>query len=204
MLQKLFKQCSWVEQAGRPHCSLGTVSLVNAPVFTGVSRFAARYSGGPLNPLFTKGLNHRRRMADQTAVGTPGSLIHRRLASGVDLGVGPLYILRATMICRRPAARRGPFLSGMTEPEETAAVIGGSSNGRTTDSDSVYLGSNPSPPASLQASLYQQLCFIRPHSIIGIGARLPPVLTCGSVCRQTVAPPYANRDDKQRNAKRNP
>src|SRR5262249_33980590 len=26
-------------------------------------------------------------------------------------------------------------------------VLGGSSSGRTTDSDSVYLGSNPSPPA---------------------------------------------------------
>ncbi len=29
-----------------------------------------------------------------------------------------------------------------------AVSLGGSSNGRTTDSGSVYLGSNPSPPAS--------------------------------------------------------
>src|SRR5580700_7581409 len=28
--------------------------------------------------------------------------------------------------------------------------LGGSSSGRTTDSDSVYLGSNPSPPAKLK------------------------------------------------------
>lgn len=33
-------------------------------------------------------------------------------------------------------------------------MIGGSSSGRTTDSDSVSLGSNPSPPAII--------CYIRP------------------------------------------
>ena len=38
-----------------------------------------------------------------------------------------------------PPTREGP-----SEP----AVFGGSSNGRTADSDSAYLGSNPSPPAS--------------------------------------------------------
>src|SRR5437879_5622522 len=30
-------------------------------------------------------------------------------------------------------------------------ALGGSSSGRTTDSDSVYLGSNPSPPANWKA-----------------------------------------------------
>src|SRR5690348_4377649 len=43
---------------------------------------------------------------------------------------------------RRPAglgARMGP---------SNPAALGGSSSGRTTDSDSVYLGSNPSPPAN--------------------------------------------------------
>ena len=38
-----------------------------------------------------------------------------------------------------PPTREGP-----SEP----AVFGGSSNGRTADSDSAYLGSNPSPPAN--------------------------------------------------------
>src|SRR5262249_45830297 len=33
-------------------------------------------------------------------------------------------------------------------PANAGVVFGGSSSGRTTDSDSVYLGSNPSPPAN--------------------------------------------------------
>ena len=37
----------------------------------------------------------------------------------------------------------------MKQSSATASVIGESSNGRTTDSDSVSLGSNPSSPANL-------------------------------------------------------
>src|SRR5690348_5183796 len=44
----------------------------------------------------------------------------------------------------RPAARRSIRSADALNPKG----FGGSSNGRTTDSDSVYLGSNPSPPAN--------------------------------------------------------
>ena len=37
---------------------------------------------------------------------------------------------------------------------------GGSSSGRTTDSDSVNLGSNPSPPANIQARFVRALLFL--------------------------------------------
>src|SRR5580698_9490471 len=51
---------------------------------------------------------------------------------------------------RRSAIAR--LAAGLSTPSANAAgrerfLFGGSSSGRTTDSDSVYLGSNPSPPA---------------------------------------------------------
>src|SRR5215470_4127661 len=39
------------------------------------------------------------------------------------------------------------------------ALLGGSSSGRTTDSDSVYLGSNPSPPANNRGPAARGLVF---------------------------------------------
>src|SRR5499427_11121839 len=42
--------------------------------------------------------------------------------------------------------------------------IGGSSSGRTTDSDSVYLGSNPSPPAKARRPVQ----FDGPSSFLGV------------------------------------
>jgi hypothetical protein len=45
------------------------------------------------------------------------------------------------------------------------ASFGGSSSGRTTDSDSVYLGSNPSPPAKLKAPLTRGFVFAAPAGV---------------------------------------
>jgi hypothetical protein len=51
---------------------------------------------------------------------------------------------------RRPAyvLESGRFLAYRSGPLHQRAAVGGSSNGRTADSDSAYLGSNPSPPAT--------------------------------------------------------
>ncbi len=47
------------------------------------------------------------------------------------------------------------------------AVLGRSSNGRTADSDSAYLGSNPSLPASMERPLIVQGPFFVPYSRMG-------------------------------------
>ena len=56
--------------------------------------------------------------------------------------------------------------------EEYAIFIGGSSNGRTTDFESVNLGSNPSPPAKFNSQIYSKchtrnLLFISRHGVGG-------------------------------------
>lgn len=52
--------------------------------------------------------------------------------------------------------RSGFVLEGRRPRADTSAPLdpaGGSFNGRTTDSDSVYLGSNPSPPTIFSVSV---------------------------------------------------
>src|SRR3989344_8819713 len=65
--------------------------------------------------------------------------------------------------------------------------LGGSSNGRTTDSDSVYLGSNPSPPAKKQNG---PLCVGR--FVFRVGTRIRTLgfdqrCTGTNKCRETTA-----------------
>src|SRR5947209_13605855 len=65
--------------------------------------------------------------------------------------------------CTKPAAqrsspsakRRPQFRDCRTGQSGDPRGIGRSSNGRTTDSDSVYLGSNPSLPANKKKGLQQ-------------------------------------------------
>src|SRR5580698_11324622 len=54
--------------------------------------------------------------------------------------------VRRSAIARPAAVPSTPSAKGGRE----RSCFGGSSSGRTTDSDSVYLGSNPSPPAKNQ------------------------------------------------------
>src|SRR5712671_6137270 len=46
---------------------------------------------------------------------------------------------------------------------QTRGRVGGSSNGRTSDSDSEYLGSNPSPPAKLRILSTDRRLLTRSH-----------------------------------------
>src|ERR1700704_6413244 len=53
-------------------------------------------------------------------------------------------------------------------------LLGGSSNGRTADSDSASLGSNPSPPASYFQSLEGTLLSNnQSHFLVGVAERTP-------------------------------
>ena len=73
----------------------------------------------------------------------------------------------------------GPALNILRGPSEPACgsvsffaslffvLIGGSSNGRTTDSGSVYLGSNPGPPA--RAATAGAACPRGPDQLRGCG-----------------------------------
>jgi hypothetical protein len=56
---------------------------------------------------------------------------------------------------REPLPTTAPlwYVPGVLRASARAAADGGSSNGRTADSDSASLGSNPSPPASLSRSI---------------------------------------------------
>ena len=86
------------------------------------------------------------------------------------------------MGCTRPVARRNtPSVDAALRALAILnAFFGGSSSGRTTDSDSVNLGSNPSPPANSKARFVagpflrsgsaekmhaEQALFIRPASL---------------------------------------
>src|SRR5687768_12329566 len=62
---------------------------------------------------------------------------------------------RRSAVAKRAADRSTPSASRWRfKPRHD---LGGSSNGRTTDSDSVYLGSNPSPPAKPTSGSFQRL-----------------------------------------------
>ena len=54
---------------------------------------------------------------------------------------------------RRPRRLVPRVRDAIYTPPSGRCPVGGSFNGRTTDSDSVYLGSNPSPPTSLRRYL---------------------------------------------------
>jgi hypothetical protein len=62
---------------------------------------------------------------------------------------------------------------------EAARPLGGSSNGRTTDSDSVYRGSNPRPPANLFS---KQNLILEPARLAGFR-----VLVCCNTLREKTA-----------------
>jgi hypothetical protein len=79
---------------------------------------------------------------------------------------------------------RVPYIEPPNQPESAALyrlgfekskiiqrLNGGSSNGRTTDSDSVNLGSNPSPPATFMR-LYSQRLSRPPDLSICISLKL--------------------------------
>ncbi len=62
--------------------------------------------------------------------------------------VRDLSTLNDKLFAGSPLIRRCAPPSPVKREKAIATPIGGSSSGRTTDSDSVNLGSNPSPPAS--------------------------------------------------------
>ena len=86
---------------------------------------------------------------------------------------GPLH--NRAPVCYR--VRRWPF-SG---PWRAGPADGGSSNGRTADSDSASLGSNPSPPATLFSSLdgilNKRRSLYRPH--VGTRVDIEPIRGTG-------------------------
>src|ERR1700683_3403823 len=56
-------------------------------------------------------------------------------------------------------AARTAVLEALARKAQLSRLLGGSSSGRTTDSDSVYLGSNPSPPANEKGPLKRRALF---------------------------------------------
>ena len=63
----------------------------------------------PRNALLTQGFKPLRRPAGGVAQGVFAPLAAARSGKGLDRSPRPLYILRATMICRRPASVAGRF-----------------------------------------------------------------------------------------------
>ncbi len=54
------------------------------------------------------------------------------------------------LVCKPPIGKRAPPTSELGSRATASHFLGGSSNGRTADSGSVYQGSNPCPPATLR------------------------------------------------------
>src|SRR5262245_8427090 len=69
------------------------------------------------------------------------------------------------MAAARKARYGARFLHGLRS-SSTLDPVGGSSNGRTADSDSASLGSNPSPPANWHQSTFLRL-LLRTASLVG-------------------------------------
>jgi hypothetical protein len=132
----------------RPASNKTAGAAAGRRVFISRSPFTAPSPNAPASDTFLVPAPGR-----TAAAGSPrlGFLTGPRIGSQGQCPCGRLAAWKSgadVLNLRRCHPSTGGYLGSVPQAAEIDSEIGGSSNGRTADSDSVNLGSNPSPPAN--------------------------------------------------------